>query len=56
MANGYPERFSRALEILRQYLLFRTVILKKKKNVGCRGCQSNQMFGTLTQKSLVKQT
>ena len=30
--NGYPERFSfsQALEISRQYLLLRTVILQKK--------------------------
>ena len=39
MANGYPERFSRALEILRQYLHFRTVILKKKKTLGAAGAK-----------------
>ena len=57
--NGYPKifSFSQALEISRQYVVLRTVILKKKKSLGasdlCLSFHFANMFSWLYYVSLV---
>ena len=52
--NGYPEMFSfsQALEISRQYLLFRTVILQKKV-AGCP-CKKRVFLSSLLTRVLLR--